>query len=71
MQQNVDGLATEMARAAIARARTQPGFVEIVADADEVNTRSVRLLEKLGFERLHETPYHDEPTLVLKRQAWG
>jgi ribosomal-protein-alanine N-acetyltransferase len=50
------GLATEMARAAIARARTQPGFAEIVADADEVNTRSVRLLEKLGFERTGVAP---------------
>ena len=50
------GLAHEMARAAIAHARTQPGFAEIVADADEVNTRSVRLLEKLGFERIGTTP---------------
>ena len=46
------GLATEMARAAIAHARTQPDFGEIVADVDAVNVRSVRLLEKLGFERV-------------------
>ncbi len=50
------GLAHEMARAAITHARTQPGFAEIVADADEVNVRSVRLLEKLGFERIGTTP---------------
>ena len=50
------GLATEMARAAIAHARTQPGFEEIVADVDEVNTASVRVLEKLGFERTGVTP---------------
>ncbi len=50
------GLAHEMARAAIAQARTQPGFAEIVADADEVNVRSVRLLEKLGFERIGTMP---------------
>lgn len=46
------GLATEMARAAIAQARTQPGFEEIVADADEVNAASVRVLAKLGFQRV-------------------
>ena len=50
------GLATEMARAAVAQARTLPGFAEIVAAADEVNVRSVRLLEKLGFERIGTTP---------------
>jgi RimJ/RimL family protein N-acetyltransferase len=46
------GFATEMARAAIVRARTQPGFAEIVADVDEINAASVRVLEKLGFERI-------------------
>jgi RimJ/RimL family protein N-acetyltransferase len=45
------GYATEMARAAIAWARSQPGFAEIVAGVDEVNAASVRVLEKLGFER--------------------
>jgi len=46
------GLATEMARAAIAQARAQPGFAEIAADVDEVNAASVRVLDKLGFERV-------------------
>jgi RimJ/RimL family protein N-acetyltransferase len=46
------GFATEMARAAIAQARTQPGFAEIVADVDEINAASVRVLEKLGFRRI-------------------
>jgi [ribosomal protein S5]-alanine N-acetyltransferase len=46
------GLATEMARAAIEQARAQPGFDELVADVDEVNAASVRVLEKLGFERV-------------------
>jgi RimJ/RimL family protein N-acetyltransferase len=45
------GLATEMARAAIEHARRAAGFGEIVADVDEVNTRSLRVLERLGFER--------------------
>jgi RimJ/RimL family protein N-acetyltransferase len=46
------GFATEMARASIAQARTRPGFAEIVADVDEINAASVRVLEKLGFERV-------------------
>ena len=46
------GFATEMARAAIAEARKQPGFAEIEADVDEINAASVRVLEKLGFERI-------------------
>jgi [ribosomal protein S5]-alanine N-acetyltransferase len=45
------GYATEMARAAIAEARLHPGFVQIIAGVDEVNARSLRLLEKLGFQR--------------------
>jgi ribosomal-protein-alanine N-acetyltransferase len=46
------GLAAEMARASIAEARTRPGFDDIVAGVDEVNARSIRVLEKLGFERI-------------------
>jgi RimJ/RimL family protein N-acetyltransferase len=45
------GLATEMARAAIEQARGEAGFTEIVADVDEINGASVRVLERLGFER--------------------
>ena len=46
------GFATEMARASIAHARTRPGLAEIVADVDEINVASVRVLEKLGFARV-------------------
>ena len=46
------GIATEMGRACIAAARARPGFDEIVADVDEVNAASVRVLAKLGFERV-------------------
>jgi RimJ/RimL family protein N-acetyltransferase len=46
------GFATEMARAAVAQARTEPGFAEIEADVDEINAASVRVLEKLGFARI-------------------
>lgn len=43
------GYATEMARASIAEARRHAGFETIHAGVDEVNARSVRVLEKLGF----------------------
>ena len=46
------GYATEMARAAIAAARTQEGFERIFATVDEVNAASCRVLEKLGFKRV-------------------
>jgi hypothetical protein len=29
----------------------------------------MKLAERLGFEIVHETPYHDEPTVVLRRPA--
>jgi RimJ/RimL family protein N-acetyltransferase len=45
------GYATEMAMESISRARAQ-GFTEIIAGADDVNAASVRILEKLGFERI-------------------
>ncbi len=46
------GYATEMARTSIAQARRQPGCGEIVASVDEINVASLRVLEKLGFERI-------------------
>lgn len=46
------GLATEMARASIDEARAKPGFDDVVTGVDEVNTASVRVLEKLGFQRI-------------------
>jgi RimJ/RimL family protein N-acetyltransferase len=45
------GYATEMARACIAEARRHDGFATIIASVDEVNTSSVRVLVKLGFEQ--------------------
>ncbi|MBA3577385.1 MAG: GNAT family N-acetyltransferase [Sphingomonas sp.] len=65
------GLASEACRAALdwAEANLEPTPIwAIIAPA---NAPSIRLAEKLGFEPVHETPYHDEPTLVLKRPAWG
>jgi len=50
------GFATEMAQTAIAQARKQPGYTEIVAGVDQVNGASLRVLEKLGFERFAIMP---------------
>jgi RimJ/RimL family protein N-acetyltransferase len=40
----------------------------IIAPANEP---SLKLAQKLGFERVSETLYHDDPTIILKRPAWG
>jgi RimJ/RimL family protein N-acetyltransferase len=45
------GYATEMARTVIVEAR-QHGFATIMASVDEANVASLRVLEKLGFERV-------------------
>jgi ribosomal-protein-alanine N-acetyltransferase len=50
------GYATEMASAAIAQARAQPGFHTLQASADEVNAASVRILRKLGFQQTGTQP---------------
>jgi aminoglycoside N3'-acetyltransferase/RimJ/RimL family protein N-acetyltransferase len=49
------GYATEMAGAVIARAHEQ-GFPHVVAEVDEVNGASLRVLEKLGFRRVATLP---------------
>jgi RimJ/RimL family protein N-acetyltransferase len=63
------GYATEMARVSIAQARTQPGFTEVIAGVDEVNTASLRVLQKLGFERTSTHPGHFGKTFLLRLTA--
>ena len=46
------GYATEMGGAAIAHARAQSGFAVIHGSVDAVNAASLRVLEKLGFQRV-------------------
>jgi [ribosomal protein S5]-alanine N-acetyltransferase len=60
------GYATEMARASIAHVRTRAGFRDIAAAVDEVNTASLRVLEKLGFERYGSRPGAFGATLLLR-----
>jgi RimJ/RimL family protein N-acetyltransferase len=64
------GMASEACTAVIewieAHLRSTPLWA-IIALANEP---SMRLAAKLGFERVSETLYHDDPTIVLKRPAW-
>jgi RimJ/RimL family protein N-acetyltransferase len=65
------GLAIEACRAALDWAETNLDPTPLWAIIAPANEPSIRLAEKLGFERVHETTYHDDPTLVLRRPAWG
>jgi RimJ/RimL family protein N-acetyltransferase len=65
------GYATEMARAAMAEARRHPSFAEIVASVDQVNVASVRVLEKLGFERIGTREGAFGDVLVLRSRTPG
>ena len=64
------GLALEACRASLdwARANLEPTTIwAIIAPA---NAPSMKLAERLGFEIVHETPYHGDSTVVLRRPAW-
>jgi RimJ/RimL family protein N-acetyltransferase len=64
------GLAHEACRAVLAWAESELTPMDIWAIIAPANTPSIKLAERLGFEPLHETTYHGEPTFVLKRPAW-
>ena len=64
------GLAGEACRAVLDWAETNLDPTPIWAIIAPANEPSLRLAGKLGFERLHETLYHKDPTVVLKRPAW-
>lgn len=63
------GYATEMARAMIDQARQQPGFATIIASVDAPNVASLRVLEKLGFQRCGEMPGAFGATFLLQLAA--
>jgi RimJ/RimL family protein N-acetyltransferase len=65
------GLASEACWAVLdwAKANLQPTPIwAIIAPANEP---SLKLADKLGFERVSEVVYHDSATLVLRRPAWS
>jgi RimJ/RimL family protein N-acetyltransferase len=63
------GYAGEMARAAIAQARANLGFETIVAAVDEINAASLRVLEKLGFDRIATQPGHFGSVWLLRLEG--
>jgi RimJ/RimL family protein N-acetyltransferase len=64
------GMASEACRAVIDWTEANLPPTPIWAIIAPANVPSLKLAAKLGFERLHETPYHSDPTVVLKRPAW-
>ena len=64
------GLASEACRAIIAWAEENLPPTPIWAIIAPENGPSLKLAERLGFQRHSETLYKDEPTIVLRRPAW-
>jgi RimJ/RimL family protein N-acetyltransferase len=65
------GLALEACRAAVDWAEAKLDPTPIWAIIAPENDPSLRLAAKLGFERVGDTTYHGDPTVVLRRPAWG
>ena len=64
------GMASEACRAVLDWAEANLDPTPIWAIIAPANEPSLKLAEKLGFERFSETLYHNDPTVVLKRPAW-
>ena len=65
------GMASEACAAALDWAHANLAPTPMWAIIAPANEPSIKLAEKIGFERVNETTYHDSPTLVLKRPAWS
>ena len=65
------GMAGEACRAVIDWAEANLDPTPIWAIIAPANDPSLKLAAKLGFERVGDTLYHDDPTVVLKRPAWA
>jgi RimJ/RimL family protein N-acetyltransferase len=65
------GMAGEGCRAALhwAEANLDPSPIWAIIAPE--NGPSLKLADKLGFERIADATYHGDPTIVLKRPAWG
>ena len=64
------GMAGEACRAVIRWTEANLNPTPIWAIIAPANEPSLRLAEKLGFERVSETDYHGDSTIVLQRPAW-
>ena len=65
------GIASEACLAAIAWLENHLQPTPIWAIVAPANEASLKLAGKLGFQRVGESIYHEEPTLVLRRPAWA
>jgi RimJ/RimL family protein N-acetyltransferase len=65
------GIAQEACRAVIDWAEANLAPTPIWAIIAPANAPSIRLAEKLGFEKVGASLYHDDPTLVFRRPAWS
>jgi len=65
------GIASEACRAAITWLENHLQPTPIWAIVAPANEASLKLAGKLGFQRVGESIYHEEPTLVLRRPAWA
>ncbi|HET9459987.1 MAG TPA: GNAT family N-acetyltransferase [Sphingomicrobium sp.] len=65
------GIASEACCAVLDWAEASLAPTPVWAIIAPSNTPSFRLAEKLGFEKVGDTLYNDEPTVVLKRPAWA
>ena len=65
------GMASEACTAVLDWAEANLPPTPIWAIIAPANEPSLKLAGKLGFERLHETLYHKDPTVVLRRPAWA
>lgn len=65
------GMAGEACRAALDWAEAHLMSTPIWAIIAPENAPSLKLAGKLGFERVGDTFYHDDPTVVLKRPGWA
>jgi len=61
------GYATEAVQAALAWGDAHLGVLPIVCIIDPENLPSIRVAEKAGFRVWRQTTYHDQPTIVFKR----
>jgi len=63
------GYATEMAHAAIAEARKHAGFRVIVTSVDEVNSGSLRVLDKLCFTKFSTQKGHFGNMFLMRLES--
>ncbi|MGH6658553.1 MAG: GNAT family N-acetyltransferase [Sphingomicrobium sp.] len=65
------GLAGEACRAVLDWAEATLDPTPIWAIVAPANAPSLKLADRLGFERHSDTLYNGDPTVVLRRPAWG